>query len=258
MSRLPALFLSHGAPTVLIDGSTAPAAWRDWAATHPKPRAIVVLSAHRPASGASVGIADAYRAWHDFSGFPAELYRLQYDVAGQPELARDILARLAAAGIDAGPDTNARLDHGAWVALMAMYPAADVPVVPLAVMPHQDARAHYALGRALAALADDGVLLVGSGSLTHNLYEVSWNDPATPAWVSGFRDWMLDKLAANDVDALLDWQTRAPFARENHPTDEHLLPLFFALGAGGGGAATAFNAGVAHRTVAMDALAFGE
>jgi len=255
-TRFPSLFLSHGGPSVLIDGSPAPAAWRNWAASHPVPRAVVMLSAHRPALAPTVSSFDTWRTVHDFRGFPAELYQLSYPAPGDATLAEQLRARLAAAGIAVEADHRDGLDHGAWVPLLAMYPEHQVPVVALSVLPRADAATHYALGQALAGLADEGILVIGSGSLTHNLYEVMWNDSEVPGWVSEFRDWMLARLAEGDLAALLDWQARAPYAAENHPTDEHLLPLFFALGAGGT-ASTLFHGGVEHRSVAMDALAFG-
>jgi len=255
-TRFPTLFLSHGGPSVLIDGSPAPAAWRDWAASHPVPRAVVMLSAHRPALAPTVTSVDSWRTVHDFRGFPAELYELSYPAPGDAAVAERVRERLDAAGLAVEPDHRDGLDHGAWVPLLAMYPGHDVPVVALSVLPRADAAAHYALGQALAGLADEGILVIGSGSLTHNLYEISWNDAEVPAWVSTFRDWMLARLAEGDIDALLDWKARAPYAAENHPSDEHLLPLFFALGAGGRDS-TLFYAGVEHRSVAMDALAFG-
>jgi len=255
-TRFPSLFLSHGGPSVLIDGSPAPAAWRNWAASHPVPRAVVMLSAHRPALAATVSSFDTWRTVHDFRGFPAELYQLSYPAPGDATLAEQLRARLAAAGIAVEADHRDGLDHGAWVPLLAMYPEHQVPVVALSVLPRADAAAHYALGQALAGLGDEGILVIGSGSLTHNLYEVMWNDSEVPGWVSEFRDWMLARLAEGDLAALLDWQALAPYAAENHPSDEHLLPLFFALGAGGT-ASTLFHGGVEHRSVAMDALAFG-
>ncbi|BAK74934.1 extradiol ring-cleavage dioxygenase III subunit B [Pseudogulbenkiania sp. NH8B] len=256
MSRLPSLFISHGAPTVLIDGSPAPAAWRRWADAHDRPRAIVSLSAHRPARQPGAGSAAHWRTVHDFGGFPEQLYRLQYPAEGERDLADDIDRRLAAAGFAVQPDERPGLDHGAWVPLLAMYPDADIPVVTLPVLPAADAATHYRLGQALARLGEEGVLLVGSGSLTHNLYEVAWN-AGPEAWALEFQSWMLERLAAGDVDAVLDWERQAPQARRNHPTAEHLLPLFFALGAGGT-SLSVLHGGMEHGSIAMDALAFGE
>lgn len=256
MSRLPSLFISHGAPTVLIDGSPAPAAWRRWADAHDRPRAIVSLSAHRPARQPGAGSAAHWRTVHDFGGFPEQLYRLQYPAQGERALADDIDRRLAAAGFAVQPDERPGLDHGAWVPLLAMYPDADIPVVTLPVLPAADAATHYRLGQALAGLGEEGVLLVGSGSLTHNLYEVAWN-AGPEAWALEFQSWMLERLAEGDVDAVLDWERQAPQARRNHPTAEHLLPLFFALGAGGT-PLSVLHGGMEHGSIAMDALAFGE
>ncbi|RXZ44378.1 DODA-type extradiol aromatic ring-opening family dioxygenase [Crenobacter cavernae] len=255
MTRLPSLFISHGGPSVLIDGSPAPDAWRRIAAELPRPRAVLMMSAHHPGRAVKVGAAPAWQTVHDFRGFPAPLYELRYDVDGDPALAEAVFEKIRDAGIAAELDAAPGIDHGAWVPLLAMYPERDVPVVQLSVLPGGDARDHYALGRAVAAFADDKVLVIGSGSLTHNLYELGRGDGTVPHWVDGFRDWFDERLAEHDVDALLDWERLAPFGRENHPTDEHLLPLFFALGAGG--APRALYRGVEHRSVAMDAYAFG-
>ncbi|AXK38825.1 DODA-type extradiol aromatic ring-opening family dioxygenase [Crenobacter cavernae] len=254
MTRLPSLFISHGGPSVLIDGSQVPEAWRRIAAELPRPRAVLMMSAHHPGRAVRVGAAPAWQTVHDFRGFPTELYELRYDVQGDPELAEMVFDKIRAAGIAAELDTSPGIDHGAWVPLLAMYPERDVPVVQLSVLPGGDARDHYALGRAVSEFACDGVLVIGSGSLTHNLYELGRGE--VPDWVNGFRDWMHASLAEHDVAALLDWEKQAPFGRENHPTDEHLLPLFFALGAGG--APRPLYRGVEHRSVAMDAYAFGD
>lgn len=254
---LPALFVSHGGPDVLISGSPAPEAWRALARRLPLPRAILVMSAHHLAPGPRVGSAGHWRTVHDFGGFPAELYRLQYPATSGEGLADEVGAALTAAGIAWLPGPEDGLDHGAWVPLLAMYPQARVPVVTLATLPQQDACTHYRLGEAVAGLRDAGWLVLGSGSLTHNLYALGHPGMPPQPWAQAFADWMAERLAAGEVEALLDWQHQAPFARENHPTAEHLLPLFFALGAGGGTAGQALHRGIEYAAIAMDAWQFG-
>ena len=256
---LPTLFVSHGAPTVLVDGDPARPAWSRIAASLPRPRAIVVMSPHWLTSAPRVASARRHRTLHDFAGFPPALYAFDYSAPGDPALAGAIATRLAAAGLDAEAVRRDDIDHGAWVPLLSMYPAADVPVVQLAVQPRLGPAHHFALGMALAGLRDEEVLLLGSGALTHNLREVQLQSRTAPvpAWVSELAGWLDDRLAAGDTGSLLDYRRLAPHAERNHPTEEHLLPLFFALGAAGKGArATREHAGFAYGAVAMHAYSF--
>ena len=230
MSLSP-IFVSHGSPMLALDAGTAGEAWRRLADELPRPRAILAISAHwsRP-QPALTGVAQPATI-HDFYGFPAPMYQLQYPAPGAPELAADLRQRLVDAGFDAGIDHEWGLDHGAWVPLRVMYPEADIPVVQLAIQHRLDPAHHYRVGQALAGLVDEDVLVFASGSLTHNLYE-RVPHPQTRS----FQQWFAERLAANDVEALLDYRHRAPDAVLHHPTDEHLLPLFVALGAAGKGA----------------------
>lgn len=256
---LPSLFVSHGAPLVLVDGDPAPAAWRALAASLPTPRAIVIMSPHWLTRAPQVASPAQHRTLHDFAGFPPALYQFDYPAPGDPTLAQAVVGRLAAAGMTATVAAREDLDHGAWVPLLAMYPPADVPVVQVAVQPRLGPRHHLALGAALAGLRDEGVLLVGSGALTHNLREVAIDQRAAPAlpWVREFADWFDDRLAARDVTTLLDYRAQAPHAARIHPTEEHLLPLFFALGAAGPDAvARRIHGGFAYAALAMYAYAF--
>src|SRR5262249_26416504 len=238
---LPALFISHGSPKLLIDDTAARDFLRGYAATLPKPRAIVIASAHFGTSRPAV-VGDAEPGMiYDFGGMP-ELRRLVYPAPGDPVVAMKIAGLLQAAGFAPAIVTGHGYDHGTWVPLMLLYPDAEIPVVQLAVQPHLGPAHHVAVGRALASLKDEDLLLIGSGSATHNLEEFYYgghapNDPAL-AWVSAFTDWVHDKVTAGDLDALVHYRTLAPYAAENHPTDEHLLPLFIALGAGASPAGT--------------------
>jgi 4,5-DOPA dioxygenase extradiol len=237
---MPALFLSHGSPDTAIADTQAATWLRQLAADLPRPRAIVVASAHFEVSGSVVVSADPHpETIHDFGGFAPELYAIEYPAPGNPELAHRIAGDLKAAGFAARAVAKRGFDHGVWVPLSLAYPGADIPVVSLSVDPAKGPDHHYRLGQALEELGRDGVLVIGSGSFTHNLGEAfkalrtGQRQLAVPGWVQQFTDWMNEKIAANDIAALLDYRRQAPFAVENHPTDEHLLPLYVALGAAG-------------------------
>ena len=255
--RWPTLFVSHGSPMLAVEpGSTGPAlaAWS--LSLGRKPRAILVVSPHWMGHGLALSTRDQQVAWHDFGGFPPELYTLQYVAPGSPELAARTQALLAEAGIAADRDPRRPLDHGAWVPLRYLYPEVDVPVVQLSLDMGRDAAGQLELGRALAPLRDEDVLIIGSGSLTHNLRDVRMPQDAPPApYVPAFQAWYAEHLAANDVPALLDWQARAPGAARAHPHDDHLMPLYVALGAGGG-QATRLTDEISYGALAMDAYAF--
>ena len=257
--KMPTLFLSHGSPMLAVQDSPAGRFLDGLGAQLPRPRAIVLASAHYESPTVQVGANEAPGTVHDFGGFPRELYDLRYPARGDAALAARVVALLHDAGIDAGSDPARGLDHGAWVPLRRMYPPADIPVVPISVSTQGEARAQFAVGRALAPLRDEGVLVMGSGGFVHNLRELDWKHPdAAPVdWSAAFADWMRGRLAANDLDALLDWERRAPQARRAHPTTEHLMPLFVALGAAGERPAMR----VLHRShefgsLALDAFAF--
>ena len=239
-SSFPALFVSHGSPDTAIADTQAAAWLRRMAADLPRPRAIVVASAHFEVSGGVAVSADPEpETIHDFGGFAPELYAMQYPAPGEPALARRIADDLQAAGFPARAVDKRGFDHGVWVPLKLAYPDADIPVVSVSVDPRQGPEHHFRLGQALAGLGGEGVLVIGSGSFTHNLGEAfkalrtGRRSIGVPGWVQQFTGWMNDRLAANDRDALLDYRRQAPYAVENHPTDEHLLPLYVAMGAGG-------------------------
>lgn len=230
---IPVIFLSHGAPTLPLEAGETGAAWRQLGAQLPGPSAILVISAHWETNIPTISRAIQPETIHDFSGFPAELYKLRYPAPGAPEMAQAAALALQQAKIPAQLDDTRGLDHGAWVPLSLIYPKADIPVAQLSLQPRQNPAWHIALGRALRPLREQGVLIIGSGSITHNLRAV-FNHPegeAVPGWVAEFRDWIADKIAAGDLGALGEYRALAPHAVRNHPTDEHLLPLFVALGA---------------------------
>jgi 4,5-DOPA dioxygenase extradiol len=260
MDPLPTLFLSHGSPMLAVQDSAAGRFLDGLGGALPRPRAIVVASAPFTASPIHVGAAALPRTVHDFGGFPKALYDLQYPAPGLPGLAQEVARRIDASGMDVRLAPEQCLDHGVWVPLRRMYPQADIPVVPLSVDPLGDAACHLKLGRALAGLRDDGVLVIGSGGFVHNLGDLDWRAPADGALAPRaveFADWMRERLRANDIDALADWKTRAPNARRAHPTTEHLMPLFVALGAAGD-APSMRHLHQSHElgTLALDAFAF--
>lgn len=259
-AALPAsLFVPHGAPTFALAPGAAGAALARLAAALPRPRAIIVVSPHWDTDEPLFGGALAPETIHDYGGFPRELYALRYPAAGNYALASEARDLLEDAGFKACIDLTRGLDHGAWVPLRHLYPDAGIPVVPLSVQSRRGPAHHLAVGRALAPLAADGVLIVASGNLTHNLgdYMRHLGGAATPAYVREFPDWIAERLAAGDAAALLDYRQRAPGARAAHPSDEHLLPLYVALGAAGEGAAcTPVHRGIADGVLAMDAYLF--
>lgn len=257
--RLPVLFVSHGSPMFALEaGETGPALTR-WGQAlrqrHPGLRGVVILSPHWMTHGVEVMAHAQPPTWHDFGGFPPVLYRLQYPAPGAPVLAQQVQARLAQAGITATLNPERPLDHGAWVPLMHLLPQADVPVVQLALPVDADARAVYALGQALQDLRSQGVLLVGSGSMTHNLREFFGGERQAASYVVEFSRWVEQQVQAGAIDALLDWQQQAPHALRAHPTDEHFLPLYFALGAGAGSTPHYLSREVMYGMLAMDAFA---
>ena len=266
MKTLPALFLSHGSPMIALEpraaGHFMQALGPAIDAAFGRPRAILAVSAHSLTREPVLLAAPRHEAIYDFGGFDPRLNELRYDAPGAPALAARVAALLQAAGIPAHQSPEGGLDHGIWTPLRYLYPGADIPVLPLAWPPQWKPAQLFALGQALAPLADEGVLIVGSGSITHNLQRAfarmsgPADAPATPE-STAFRDWFADRSAAADWEALLDYRARAPHAVLMHPTDEHLLPFFVAAGAGGTGAARRVHASLTCGDLGMDAYAFG-
>jgi 4,5-DOPA dioxygenase extradiol len=254
----PTLFLSHGAPTLPIQQTPARAFLEGLAGSLERPRAILVVSAHWETDRPTVNAVAVNDTIHDFRGFPQALYDLRYPAPGSAEVAAEVVRLLREAGFEPEIDHSRGLDHGAWVPLLLAWPEADIPVLQLSVQPDAGPQHHLKVGRALAALRDQGVLIVGSGSFTHNLRELDWRGAGAPEapWSAAFADWMSQALAANRTEDLVDYRARAPFAARNHPTEEHLLPLYVALGAGGG-EARRLHSSAEMGSLRMDAFAFG-
>lgn len=267
---LPTLFLSHGSPMTAVEpgaagaffGRLGPALDRAFG----RPRAILAISAHTVGPEPVLHAAAQHETVHDFGGFPPALYALRYDAAGSPTLAAEAARLLREAGIGAQLSAQGGLDHGIWTVLRHAYPAADVPIVPLAFVPGQPPAAQFALGAALAPLRRDGVLVLGTGSITHNLRLVfagggagrpAVDAPERPE-SAAFRAWFAERSAARDRQSLLDYRRLAPHAVLMHPTDEHLLPWFVAAGAGGmEHAPLRLHDSVTYGVLGMDAYAFG-
>ena len=260
MAHFPSIFVSHGSPMILLGDTPARDFLSGFGQELGRPKAILIASAHFE-SRAPVLSADAAPAMiYDFGGFPRPLFQMQYPAPGAPDLAQRAAHLLGEAGIGAQPISNRGYDHGTWVPLKLMYPDADIPVVQISVQTQLSAAHHIAMGRALQPLREEGVLIIGSGSLTHNLYELrrEGGDLPPPEWVSGFADWTHEVLAEGRESDLAVWAELAPFARQNHPSAEHFLPLPFAYGAGGAGAkGRRVHTSCEYGVLMMDAYVFG-
>ena len=260
MTTFPTIFVSHGSPMLALQDSPARRFLQGLGQSLARPKAIAVVSAHWETRGApAVSLATQPETIHDFGGFPQALFDLQYPAPGAPAIAERAAALFDAAGIPVGRSATRGLDHGAWVPLQLMYPDADIPVLQISIVHGAGPALHQHLGAALQALREEGVLLLASGSLTHNLYEFRGQpvDAPAPGWVTGLEAWMREKLVANDQEALLAYRHLAPMAEKNHPTEEHLLPLYVAMGAAGPGAkAELLHRSFEHGVLAMDAYAF--
>lgn len=256
----PTLFISHGSPMLALEDAPTTRFLRRIATEFSKPDAILIASAHWETGEPMVTGSAHPETIHDFQGFPKELYALRYLAPGNPLLAGRVQSLLAAAGFKASIDSVRGLDHGAWNPLLLMYPQADIPVIELSVQSARDARWHYRIGQTLAQLREENVLIIGTGNLTHNLYEAfRGHHSETPPWVTEFAAWVAEHVAKGDVASLLDWQSLAPHALKNHPTPEHFLPFFVALGAAGIPLrAKHLHEDMALGVLAMDAYAFGE
>ena len=259
MKRLPSLFVSHGAPTWALEPGVAGAHLARLGRSIEAPRAVLVMSPHWITRSLALTGAATPKTIHDFGGFPDELYRLQYPAPGHPQLARAAGQLLEAAGHRVALDDQRGLDHGAWVPLMHLFPKADVPVFQLSMPVGLDAPSAWQLGEALAPLAGDGVLIVGSGSLTHNLYEIGPPDAAPEPYVIEFVEWMRAAAVALERERITHALERAPHARRAHPTPDHYLPLPFAAGAAALDAPVeVLPGGITHGMLSMESYLFGQ
>jgi 4,5-DOPA dioxygenase extradiol len=251
------LFISHGAPLFAVEPGTSGPALRAWGEQLPVDlRGVVVMSPHWMARTPAVMSTPQPKTWHDFGGFPPALYELHYPASGSPALAQEVLAMLAAAGIAATPDDQRPFDHGTWVPLMHLLPQANTRVVQLALPVNAGPREVYAMGAALAGLRESGVLVMGSGSMTHNLGEFFGGAREPAPYVLEFSRWIEARMTEGDLDALFDYRKLAPHAHRAHPTEDHFLPIFFALGAAGKNARPHYlSREVMYSMLAMDSFA---
>jgi 4,5-DOPA dioxygenase extradiol len=228
---LPSVFISHGSPMHALEAGPAGVAWAALGKRLGKPQAILIASAHWDTHVPMVTGAARPETIHDFSGFPEALYRIRYTAPGAPKVAARAQALLKDAGFTAAIDGMRGLDHGAWAPLLYMYPQADVPVVQISLQPELGTRHHLQLGRALRTLEEENVLVIGSGHMTHNLRDWMRGAGEPQPYAQEFAEWVRERLDAHDLESLADYRVRSPHGARAHPTDEHFLPLFFALGA---------------------------
>lgn len=258
MSRLPSLFVSHGAPTFALEPGQAGPALSALGRTLPRPDAVLVVSPHWTTPSPRVGLAAQPQTIHDFGGFDPALYRIDYPSPGHPACARQTLEMLTRAGWTALADETRGLDHGAWVPLRHLFPQADVPVFQVSLPSRLDAESAWAFGAALAPMADNGVLIVGSGSLTHNLAEFRGDHGSDLSYVGEFTAWVREAIVGGDGARLRRTLADAPHAARAHPTSEHLWPMLVAAGAASVSTEWhVIDGGVAHGMLAMDTFVFG-
>ena len=257
MTRAPALFVSHGSPMFALEPGLLGPRLEQIGRDLPGLAAIVVVSPHWQTRGVRVTGTPRHATIHDFGGFPAPLYQLRYEPPGAPVLAAEVVGLLQEAGFEAAVDPSRGLDHGAWVPLRYLRAQADIPVLQVSLPQDIDAAGALRLGRALAPLRERGVLVVGSGSLTHNLYEFRQHI-RDPEYAQAFADWVAEAVARRDADALVGYRGQAPHAARAHPTEEHYLPLLVALGASGDDEPGELVAGgMTHGVLSMDSFGFG-
>lgn len=232
MTQQPALFISHGSPMVLMEPSPGGSFMKKIPTLTKRPRAILSVTAHWMTHEPCVSNREAPETIYDFGGFPPTLYHMKYPAPGAPDVAEQATDLMRNQGLTAQTVEREGFDHGTWVPLKLAYPNADIPIAELSIQPNQDAAWHFKLGQALAPLRNDNVLILASGAITHNLHAyMTGRYKRPPDWVYGFSRWVQDAIVENRVDDLLNFESKAPYVKENHPTTEHLLPLFVALGA---------------------------
>jgi 4,5-DOPA dioxygenase extradiol len=258
--KLPSLFISHGSPMLALTDTPAHRFLLELGQSLPMPKAILMISAHWEAAGSpAVSLAQQPETIHDFGGFPQALFDIQYPAPGAPDAAAHAATLLEQAGFAVKHSRTRGLDHGAWVPLRLMYPDADIPVAQISLIHGGTPAQHEQMGLALSALREQGILIIGSGSMTHNLGEIrrGGGDTDVPSWVSEFGNWMKDRLKSNAHDQLIDYRAQAPSAERNHPSEEHLLPLFVAMGAAGATPkAELLHSSYEYGVLAMDMVAF--
>lgn len=260
MTYRPVLFVPHGSPMFALNPGAAGAAMSRLAGQLGAFAAIVVISPHWETGVPTVGTAAALPTIHDFGGFDPRLYEIEYPAHGSQAAAQAVITALQTAGFPVASDPSRGLDHGAWVPLRQMFPSAGVPIVALSIQHHLGPAHAYAVGKALAPLTEQGFLIVASGNITHNLADfriAQAMGPSEAPYAHEFSDWVYAKMTARQDQALIDYRKTQPLGVRAHPRDEHLLPLFTALGAAGPDAQPkAFFRGISDAVIAMDGYAF--
>lgn len=228
---MPSLFIAHGAPTLVLEDHEYTRFLKGLAGELPKPKAIVLFSAHWESPIPLISGVEQYEMIYDFFGFPEEMYRMNYPAKGSPDLAKKIQNLFSQQGIESQIDSTRGIDHGAWVVLKLLYPKADIPVVVLSVNPSLTPEEQYNMGKVLVGLREQDVLVIGSGGTVHNLRRVNWGSSNAEDWAVQFDDWLQEHIEKWDVAALKDYERKAPFAKEAVPRNEHFIPLILAMGA---------------------------
>jgi len=254
---LASVFVSHGAPTIALGDSSVRAFLADLGEELGRPRAVLCVSAHWETDSPMTCAAAAPETIHDFYGFPEALYELRYSAPGDPDLAERAAILLTDAGLECRSTVDWGLDHGAWIPLMLMYPDADIPVVQLSIQHALGPTHHLAVGRALAPLRNDGVLVMGSGGAVHNLRYFRPGGADVPEWARLFDDWLAEAVEDGRVDDIVAYRERSADGAMAHPRDEHFLPLLVAMGAGGpNGRGRVLHRGFMDGALSMAAYAF--
>ncbi|AIQ54772.1 DODA-type extradiol aromatic ring-opening family dioxygenase [Paenibacillus sp. FSL R7-0331] len=229
---IPSYFFAHGAPSIVLEDNDYTRLLKQFKENTPKPKAIVLFSAHWEEAVQTVGAAAAYETIYDFGGFQDELYQMTYPAQSDLGLVEKIQSLFTKYGIENTRNETRGLDHGAWAVLKLLYPDADIPVVALSVNRHLSNEQQYQIGKALAKLREQDVLIIGSGGTVHNLRGLNWASEGTDGWAEQFDNWIQDKVEAWDTEALFQYHELAPYAREAVPTNEHFIPLLLAMGTG--------------------------
>ena len=257
MTTFPPLFLSHGAPNMALHDTPVRRFMSGLGANYPKPDAVVVISAHFETNGTVVVTDPSPGMIYDFRGFEPELYEVNYPAPGEPKLAAEVADLITKGGLVVQKTDKRGYDHGTWVPLSLVWPDADIPVVQVSIDPDQTPMFHYKIGKALSSLPARNIAVVGTGNITHNLPALfqkgkdEYLDKNIKGWVKDFLRWFDSELTSGKSDKLLNYRDEAPFAKENHPTDDHLLPIFVAMGAAG----TGYKANKIHESYEFDILA---
>ncbi|WP_448661952.1 4,5-DOPA dioxygenase extradiol [Sphingomonas sp. CJ20] len=258
MARMPLVFFGHGSPMVALETSDTTRAWRGIAERMPRPKAILCISAHWQTRGTAVTAMPQPRTIHDFGAFPPALFAKQYPAPGDPELAhrvRDLLAPMPVA-----LDTGWGLDHGTWTVLVHAYPDADIPVVQLGMDLGKTTAQHWAVGQALRPLRDEGVLIMGTGNIVHNLPAMDWGNPDAPPypWATRFNAAMLEAVATDQPERVVDYAALGEDAALSVPSPDHFLPLLYVLGARHPGEAATFGPDfIHHKSLGMTSIVIG-